>query len=277
MVPTVITTAEELAPYHESSFVPTMGALHAGHFALIEAAVATELPVIVSIFVNPTQFGPDEDLDRYPRTLEQDVMSAGRYGADVIFAPDVESVYPTDDAIDVPSLPDVATQPRLEEKVRPGHFEGVLQVVARLFDLVRPRYAIFGEKDYQQLLSIAAMVDEAYESGRWGELDILGHPTERDLDGLALSSRNQYLNAHQRARALGLNRALKAAINTTSPDEGESQMKKILRAHDVRPDYAVIRHAETLMPIDSLDEPARALIAARVDDVRLIDNGPVRE
>lgn len=277
----VIREISQLEPVRHGNFVPTMGALHEGHLALIRRAAAIGEPVVVSIFVNPTQFGPGEDFRRYPRDLDRDVAAAEKAGATFVFAPYVETMYPVSEDIAAPELPPAATQPGLEDRHRPGHFAGVCQVVARLFDLLRPRVAIFGEKDYQQLLVILQMVESVHEAnaGRWGDLRILGEATVREPDGLALSSRNAYLRNDQRQRALGLNRSLQAAQtlvsesdNDVPPGDVESIMREVLEGHHLRVDYAVVRDAQSLLPIESLRLPIRALIAAHVDDVRLIDN-----
>lgn len=266
----VVRTAEALRPFWGGSFVPTMGALHAGHAALIRRAAEAGGPVVVSVFVNPTQFGPTEDFSRYPRTLDADIEVALEAGADVVFAPESDVIYPPGVAIDTPPLPSVATEPGLEDAHRPGHFTGVCQVVSRLFDLARPNYAIFGEKDFQQLRVIEAMV--AAHEMRWPGLLILAHPTVREPDGLALSSRNRYLRPEQRDRALGLSRALRVAHAAQRPETAETLMRETLEAHGLTIDYADVRDARTLLPVDSLEQPARALIAARLDEVRLIDN-----
>jgi len=280
----VVREPAALAPHHGGAFVPTMGALHEGHLALIRRAAGLGPPVIVSVFVNPTQFGPDEDFDRYPRDLESDVATARDAGAAAVFAPSVETMYPPGEATPAPPLPDVATKPRLEDAHRPGHFAGVCQVVARLFDLVRPRYAVFGEKDYQQLKVIEAMVaaaknDRAESSApaRWHELEIVAHPTVREEDGLALSSRNAYLAPADRVRALGLFHALSQAKALASAGRDvrrlEETMRAVLVRHRLDVDYAVVRDAGTLMPVEVIeDRPLRGLIAARVGGVRLIDN-----
>lgn len=252
-----------------------MGALHSGHRALISAAVDHGArPVVVTIFVNPTQFGPNEDYARYPRTFDADCELCRETGADVVFAPPVEEVYPGGaGACYQPTLPTVATTPQLEDAHRPGHFAGVCQVVHRLFELVRPTAAVFGEKDYQQLCVIRAMVQREGLG-----IDILGLPTIRDPDGLALSSRNAYLAPAQRKRALGLSKALAAAADSerATPAQAEQAMRSVLLAHQVRLDYAVVRDARTLMPIDTFSEqPARAVIAGRVGTTRLIDNADV--
>lgn len=267
------------------AFVPTMGALHAGHLALIRRASQVALlsakpvsakpaPVVVSIFVNPTQFGPNEDYSRYPRMLEADVAAAASAGAQIAYAPDVNEIYPqaSPSNFSMP-LPDVATKPGLEDALRPTHFAGVCQVVARLFDLVRPAHAIFGEKDFQQLLVIQAMVAAARD--RWPDLQIIAHPTVRESDGLAMSSRNAYLAPAQRENALGLKRALDAA-QSVRPEDAERIMRDVLMRHELVIDYAVVRDAKTLMPIGpSSIPPIRALIAARLGNVRLIDNAAI--
>jgi pantoate--beta-alanine ligase len=270
----VVHDPAELVDCAGGAFVPTMGALHEGHLALMRRAAPLARPLVVSIFVNPTQFGPGEDWERYPRTFDSDLQAASGAGADVVFAPDADAIYPPAGDVPVPALPAVATEPRLEDAHRPTHFAGVCQVVARLFDLVRPSVAVFGEKDYQQLLVITDLVRQ--EGDRWGGLRIVGHPTVREADGLALSSRNRYLAPDRRDRALGLYRALgaaaRAAADGASPAATERTMAAVLAGHELRTDYAVVRDARTLGPLEAFDRPARALIAARLGDVRLIDN-----
>lgn len=285
----VLRSKEELTAFHGGAFVPTMGALHTGHAALIERAATLAqpggVPVVLSIFINPTQFGPSEDFARYPRTLDADCEVAAKAGADVIFAPSPDVIYPPPPAppIPVPPLPEVAMRPGLEDACRPGHLAGVCQVVARLFDLVRPRWAVFGEKDYQQLRTIEALVamQNAASTPRWPGLEIVAHPTVRDPDGLAMSSRNRYLSETNRPRALGLVRALEEARLLAAPGRPtrriEEAMRAVLVRHGLDVQYAVVRDALTLMPIDVVPQPgsgssARALIAARLGDVRLIDN-----
>jgi pantoate--beta-alanine ligase len=278
----LVTTIDELNRAVGASkpvFVPTMGALHAGHQALIHRAGKLSRnyqPVLVSIFVNPTQFGPGEDYARYPRSLDADLKASAAAGADIVFNPAVETIYPqgmdiakAQDTFLSGPLPAVATEPKLEDAYRPTHFAGVCQVVARLFDLVRPSVAVFGEKDYQQLLVIKAIV--AQEGDRWAGLRIEAHPTLRESGGLAMSSRNAYLTDQQRENALGLNRALDAA-NIVRLEDAEREMAEILEHHDLKVDYAVIRDAQTLLAPRSRQGPLRALIAARVGNVRLIDN-----
>ena len=244
-----------------------MGALHAGHLSLIEAMRRACDDVVVTVFVNPTQFDDPSDLERYPRTLEQDLEACANAGATAVFAPDRDTVYPPDETVWMPPLPAVARRPGLEDTCRPGHFEGVCTVVARLFDLAVPSHAIFGEKDWQQMLVLEAMVAE--HADRWNGLRLLRGPTVREADGLAMSSRNTRLAAADRERALGLSRALAKA------GEGEAVMRAVLDEHGLETEYAVIRDARTLEPVDpDSDAPARALIAAGLDGVRLIDNAP---
>jgi pantoate--beta-alanine ligase len=259
-----------------------MGALHDGHASLIREACAiskgmraggVSAPVVVSIFVNPTQFNDPSDFTRYPRTMDADAAICRAAGADAIFAPTVEDMYPPGHAIDVPALPAVATQPKLEDAARPGHFAGVCQVVARLFDCVRPRLALFGEKDWQQMQVIRAMTDALESSGRWNGLRIMPARTIREPDGLAMSSRNRFLTPDERTRAVAVSRALREARMCRSPDEAERAMRDILLVAGLIPEYAVIRDAQSLMAPDAgAMRPVRALIAARLGSVRLIDN-----
>ncbi|MDP7029603.1 MAG: pantoate--beta-alanine ligase [Phycisphaerales bacterium] len=262
----IVRTISDLACLHESALVPTMGALHEGHRSLVRAAVASGRPAVVSIFVNPAQFAPGEDLDAYPRTLERDLDLCRDDGAAAVFAPEVDTVYPGDASVQTPPLPAVAASPGLEDACRPHFFQGVCRVVARLFDLVRPAEAFFGEKDWQQLRVVTEMV--AAHQDRWPSLTITAHPTVREPDGLAMSSRNVYLSPSSRDRALALHRALSRA------SEGEPAMRRTLDAAGLTTDYAVIRDAETLLA-PTADRPQRALVAASLDGTRLIDNAAV--
>jgi pantoate--beta-alanine ligase len=264
----VVTDAAGLAPVQGGVFVPTMGALHAGHIALIDYARSLGTPVVVSIFINPTQFNEKSDFERYPRTLEADLAACERAGASVVFAPPVEVMYPPGFTIETPPLPDVATQPGLEDAHRPGHFAGVCQVCKRLFELAMPAKAIFGEKDWQQLAVIRAMVTQLSLP-----LEILGHPTIREPDGLAMSSRNALLTPNHRRRATALSRALVEASTQNDPSEAERSGRRVLLANRIVPEYFVVRDAATLGPVTA-GAPARALVAAKVGDVRLIDNAP---
>jgi len=271
----VVHDPAHLTPYVGCTLVPTMGALHRGHASLVERATRRGNPVVVTVFVNPTQFAPHEDFARYPRTLPEDTAIAAAAGADCVFAPDAEAVYPHGQGharaeADAWPLPPVATTPGLEDACRPGHFGGVCQVVARLFDLTRPAHAIFGEKDWQQWRVLDGMVERS--AGRWGGLTLSSAPTVREDDGLAMSSRNRYLKPGQRDRALGLVRALQMAASAQHPATAERLMRETLEAHDLQVEYAVVRDAATLAPVSGFERPARALIAARLDDVRLIDN-----
>lgn len=271
----VLHDEHSLRAFHGCALVPTMGALHEGHGSLLRRAKAHRLPVVATVFVNPTQFGPAEDFAKYPRTLDHDLAVAERCGADAVFAPDADLVYPRGleaarREADAWPLPAVAREPGLEDACRPGHFGGVCQVVARLFDLARPAVAVFGEKDWQQLRVIAGMVEDS--AGRWGALRIEPAPTIREPDGLAMSSRNRYLRPQQRDQALGLVRALQMAASAQRPTTAEALMRSTLEAHGFAVDYAVVRDASTLLPVHGFERPTRGLIAARLDTVRLIDN-----
>jgi len=256
------------------ALVPTMGALHAGHAALIERARAIGRHVVVSIFVNPTQFGPHEDFDKYPRPLADDLALCEKLGVNLAFTPAASEIYPPMDTPAQLTVPALARD--LEAAQRPGHFDGVCRVCCKLFNLVRPHVAVFGRKDYQQLTIIRAMVADLNLPPR-----IEAVPTVREDDGLALSSRNRYLDAEQRKRAIGLYKSLqqaKAMIDAgeTDPAHVERAMHAVMRSHQLQVDYAVVRHPHTLQPIDCV-EPAVsggvvALVAARLGATRLIDN-----
>ncbi|HYH33959.1 MAG TPA: pantoate--beta-alanine ligase, partial [Nocardioides sp.] len=258
------------------ALVPTMGALHAGHASLLRTArglVDADDALVASIFVNPLQFGPGEDLDRYPRTRDADLEVCAREGADLVFAPSVEEVYPG-------GAPVVTVSPGpwgevLEGAVRPGHFVGVLTVVAKLLGLVRPEAAVFGEKDYQQLVLVRRMVADLCLA-----VEVVGVPTRRESDGLALSSRNRYLDPGQRREALALQRALRSG--QAAQGEGASAVLAAARAElssaaGVDLDYLAVTGpdledvAEPVPP----GTPARLLVAARVGGTRLIDNLPL--
>jgi pantoate--beta-alanine ligase len=246
-----------------------MGALHEGHRALVRAARARAASVVVSVFVNPTQFGPGEDFDRYPRTWDADLAALAEEGADVVFHPPVEEVYP-------PGSLGVTVDPGplggvLEGAVRPGHFAGVLTVVAKLFGLVRPDVALFGEKDYQQLTLIRAMARELALG-----LDVVGVPTVREDDGMALSSRNRYLSPEERVRAATISRALRAgaAAGPLGADAVRTAAAEVLAtAPELVLDYLELTDPD-LGPVPAAG-PARLLVAARAGSTRLIDNVPV--
>ena len=285
--PVLAHTREELAMLlaaartrgEQVGLVPTMGALHEGHASLVRTArdrIARDGqsgPVVVSVFVNPLQFGPNEDLDRYPRTLEADLAVCAREGADVVFAPSVEEVYPG-------GPPQVTVCPGplgklLEGTTRPGHFRGVLTVVAKLLGLVRPDVAVFGQKDYQQLTLIRRMVLDLHLG-----VEVVGAETVREDDGLALSSRNRYLDPEQRQQAVALSRALLAAEHNAgygaqvALDQARAELRA---APGVDLDYLVITDTDLgdLPPVVPPGTPARILVAARVGTTRLIDNLPL--
>lgn len=253
------------------ALVPTMGNLHQGHLELVRVARQAADRVVASIYVNPTQFGPSEDFSRYPRTLERDCEQLKAAGCDLVFVPDNATMYPFGDhaAIGMQAPADLATV--LEGASRPGHFDGVVTVVARLFNLVTPDRAVFGEKDYQQLLIIRRLVEDMGYP-----IQIMPVPTVREAGGLALSSRNQYLGADQRIAALALNRALQAAageFKRGSPRErAEQQAVEALAAEGFSVDYVAIRRSADLSIPGSEDSDLRVLGAARIGDTRLIDN-----
>ena len=265
----------------DANFVPTMGALHDGHLSLVKHAKALPGPCVVSIFVNPTQFAPSEDLATYPRTLESDLQKLDAVGTDIVFVPSEHEIYPEGieharGAGDDLELPKVAMHPGLEDGERPHFFRGVCLVVGRLLDLVEPSTCVMGEKDYQQLLVLQAMVES--NRNRFAEVDVIGRPTVREADGLAMSSRNAYLDQHTRPRALALFRALEQAQREDSIEQATKAMTRILEEHRLDIDYAVVRDATTLEPPPGEDaytnQSMRALIAARLEGVRLIDNAP---
>ncbi|MDB5309979.1 MAG: panC [Gemmataceae bacterium] len=252
------------------ALVPTMGALHEGHAALVRAAGNPSSFVVVSVFVNPTQFGPKEDFAKYPRTLEADQQVCAEAGANLIFAPTAEEMYPTSSVtfVEVTKLEDT-----LCGGSRPGHFRGVCTVVLKLFNIVRPDLAYFGAKDYQQARIIRQMVRDLNVS-----VEVKVEPTVREADGLALSSRNRYLTPERRADAPGIYRALQAIRRRATAGEWDvARLESALDADlaaipGARVDYARIVDADTLQPIARLDRPAVAAVAVFLGDTRLIDN-----
>ena len=253
------------------ALVPTMGNLHAGHLSLVALARAHAGRVVASVFVNPTQFGPAEDYHSYPRTLRADRHGLKRAGVDALFAPEVSGMYPRGEAaatlVSVPGLPQ-----DLCGRFRPTHFDGVTSVVCRLFNIVAPDVAVFGEKDYQQLVILRQMTADLHLPVR-----ILGAPTVREADGVAMSSRNQYLTPGERARAPELYRALLAGAERLR--QGERNFRAIaaqglsrLRRAGFRPDYFTVREDETLSVPGSRTRRFRLLAAARLGRARLIDN-----
>ncbi|MFO1103974.1 MAG: pantoate--beta-alanine ligase [Methylocystis sp.] len=250
--------------------VPTMGALHAGHLSLVEAARRVADRVVVTIFVNPAQFGPNEDFARYPRTLAADVEKLANVAADLVFAPPVEAIYPpgfsTKVVMEGPALAD------LEDRFRPTHFSGVATVVTKLLNQAQADVAVFGEKDYQQLLVIKRLARDLDIA-----TEILGARTLREADGLAMSSRNIYLSPKERERAKELHGALSEAARRilTGEDIGAATQAARARLAEVGfdVDYLEARCAETLAPVSSVDEGAiRLLAAAKLGATRLIDN-----
>jgi pantoate--beta-alanine ligase len=253
------------------ALVPTMGALHEGHLSLMRAARKTTDKVIVSLFVNPTQFGPSEDLDRYPRQLERDLALASETGADVVFAPSAAEIYPERVMatwVTVEGLSDT-----LCGAARPGHFRGVVTVVAKLLNLVRPDVAYFGQKDWQQTVVIRRMVRDLCFP-----VEVRVEPTVREPDGLALSSRNVFLDAAERKEATSLFRGLSSAREAFHAGErGAAALRaKVLTevegAPAVRPEYVEVVDASSLVRLEVVSGSAVILVAARVGRVRLIDN-----
>lgn len=250
--------------------VPTMGALHAGHVSLIDAAVRDCDCVVATIFVNPTQFAPGEDFEKYPRTLDGDLARCEAAGAEIVFTPDTSQMFGADaqSTVIVSELTSV-----LEGAHRPDHFDGVTTIVAKLFNITEPDVAYFGQKDFQQQLIIRQMVRDL----NFG-LDIVTCPIIRDPDGLAMSSRNRYLSEEDRSRALALSAALRQAVQNAAdgintPAGIQLEMQRLLSSTEgIELDYAVVVNAETLHEMANSGEPAVALIAARVGSTRLIDN-----
>jgi pantoate--beta-alanine ligase len=257
------------------AFVPTMGNLHDGHLELVRRGRALTPRVVVSIFVNPLQFGPGEDLASYPRTLARDVELLATAGADLLFAPSADAMYPRpvpeQTRVEVPGLSDI-----LCGASRPGHFVGVATVVCKLFNMVRPDLALFGEKDFQQLAVIRRMVDDLCIP-----VEVVGVPTVREPDGLAMSSRNGYLTAEERERAPALYRALQAVAQAV--EAGGSDLAALERAAaaridaaGLRTDYVSVRRARDLALPGDADEDLVVLAAAYLGRARLIDNLRVR-
>lgn len=253
------------------AFVPTMGALHEGHLALVKQARQNADSVIVSIFVNPTQFGPGEDFNRYPRTLTEDARMLAEAGCDAVFLPNIATIYPEDFQT---WIHNESLENQLCGASRPGHFRGVLTVVLKLFNLVRPDVAYFGKKDYQQWRLIEKMVADLNVP-----LKVIGSETVREPDGLAMSSRNRYLKPEQRPAAVAISRGMKAAVEKYKAGEVGSQVlistvaKEIALQPAIAVEYLTIREQISLAPVgDSIKGPAVILLAARLGDLRLIDN-----
>lgn len=262
-------------PSARLAFVPTMGALHAGHISLVESAKKHASHVMVSIFVNPTQFGPNEDFEKYPRTLEADLALLNEAGVSAVFVPPVSCIYPQGFATNI-SVGKLGS--RWCGAARPGHFDGVATVVARLFGLVKPDVAVFGEKDFQQLAIIKRMALDLALG-----VEIIGAPIMREEDGLAMSSRNRYLVEKERAIAPAMHailQQLSAQLSTLGEQADTQAIQAMLEAakNDLfkagfsKVDYLALVDAESLEPLESLKSPARLLAAAWLGTTRLIDN-----
>jgi pantoate--beta-alanine ligase len=278
-VKTIRTVADlraELEPHRRAGstigLVPTMGAFHEGHLELVRRSTAEDDVTVVSLFVNPTQFGPNEDLATYPRDEQRDAALAEELGTDILFAPPVDEVYPRDFAttVSVAGLTEVLDG----DPTRRGrqHFDGVTTVVAKLFNMAQPRRAYFGQKDAQQALVIKRLVRDLDIP-----VEIVVVPTVRDTDGLALSSRNTYLTDEERERALGLSRALDAANREVAAGRRDAQSvlgaaSRELDARGIEPEYLELRSADDLSPADRVNGRTLLAVAARVGRARLIDN-----
>ncbi len=253
------------------ALVPTMGALHTGHLALVQAAGERANSVIVSIFVNPMQFGPQEDFSRYPRLLEQDMALLSDFPETVVFAPPVDEMYPDGASRTIVSVPSMTQS--MCALGRPGHFDGVGTVVAKLLNIVRPHYAMFGCKDAQQLAIVRRMARDLNFSA-----EIVGVPTVREPSGLALSSRNRYLTPDQKVQAAGLYRALNAGLEAFHKGRRDGAeivgvVEDVLARAGISPEYVALADQATLQPLDRVGEkPALLALAARIGAARLIDN-----
>lgn len=276
VIQTVAALRKAVATYRKTgdkiALVPTMGALHDGHMSLVEAAKKKAPRVIVSIFVNPEQFAPTEDFATYPRTLDTDIAKLKRLGVDAVWAPDTKTMYP--DGFCTRIAPGGPAYAGLEDAFRPHFFGGVATVVTKLFLQVAPDFAFFGEKDYQQLKVVTRMAADLDIP-----LQIIGVPTVREEDGLALSSRNLYLSTQERQKAPALHRVLQdcaAKIRLGQPiDRVVADGGQYLTSEGFVLDYLEVRNAETLEPVTSAKQgPLRILVAARLGTTRLIDNIP---
>lgn len=267
---TIADVRAERAGLGELGLVPTMGFLHAGHLSLVERARAENAAVAATIFVNPTQFGPNEDLARYPRDLPRDLTLLEAAGCDLVFTPEPAEIYPPGFATTV-AVGGVTEG--LEGEIRPGHFAGVATVVAKLFNILQPTRAYFGQKDAQQSVVIRKMVRDLNLP-----VEVVVAPTVREPDGLAMSSRNSYLTPDQRARAPALHQALTAAKAAYDAGERDAEsLREIMRrslgkVRDIDVDYVSVADAETLRELGRVDGPALASLAARLGTTRLIDN-----
>lgn len=270
VVRTIAEARDERAKSQDLALVPTMGALHAGHLSLIQIAKREATAVAASIFVNPTQFGPREDYNKYPRPVEDDLAKCEKAGVDWVFLPEAEEMYPPgapEAVVDLPQLSGV-----LEGKHRPGHFRGVCQVVAKLFNILQPTIAVFGQKDFQQLRIITAMT----EALNW-TIRIVSGPTVREHDGLAMSSRNQYLSEGDRQKGLAISRALFLAKGEYTQGVRQTNrlltsMQRVLLEQHLSIDYVAAVDPVSLKPVDVVQGPTVLAVAARVGTTRLIDN-----
>lgn len=281
--PTVVTSIGELREVldarrcagHSVGFVPTMGYLHAGHASLVKASVAACDVNVVSIFVNPLQFAPNEDLSRYPRDLDRDLDLCGRSGADLVFVPTDEEMYPSE-VLTVVSVSSISS--RFEGTNRPTHFSGVATVVTKLFSMVGSCTAFFGEKDFQQLAIVKKLVADLSMP-----VAVVGCPTIREPDGLAMSSRNVYLSETERAAASVLSRALRRGVDLIRSSQTvtsvvESAMAQVVAAESLcELDYAAVVDSTSLETFETIPENPRLLIAARFSKARLIDNMGVND
>jgi len=252
------------------AFVPTMGFLHEGHLELIRFGKKAADILVVSIFVNPTQFGPNEDFDAYPRDMEGDLSKVEKIGADMVFIPEADEMYPPDSQTKV--MVDKVTK-HLCGLSRPGHFDGVTTVVSKLFNIVKPHIAIFGEKDYQQLAVIRRMVKDLNM-----DIDVIGIPTIREPDGLAMSSRNSYLNPEERKSALCLIKSLDLANRSASDGQRDAQkikmaMEELILSHPYTEiDYIQLCDPVSLEDVESINGETLVALAIKVGRTRLIDN-----
>lgn len=253
--------------------VPTMGYLHEGHLSLVDRAREASDVVVLSIFVNPTQFGPEEDFARYPRDLDRDVALAGERGVDLVFAPSVDEMYPEPQLTTVTMR--VVTE-TYEGAARPGHFDGVLTVVAKLFHIVQPDVAVFGQKDAQQAAAVRRMIADLDFPVR-----LIVAPTLREADGLAASSRNLYLSPEERREALALSRAVLRAADLVRGGEGDAtrieaaMREELARSPALAVEYSAVVDADRFTPVVEIEGPSVAAVAARVGATRLIDNMPL--
>jgi pantoate--beta-alanine ligase len=272
--PVILTTVAEARETlgDNVAFVPTMGALHDGHLELVDRAKALADTVVVSIFVNPLQFGPNEDLDRYPRTPDDDLDKLGARGVQYVFMPSVDELYPQWPIATKIVAGKVGSL--FEGRTRPGHFDGVLTIVAKLLNIIQPRFVVFGRKDAQQVFLVKQMVIDLDIPVTVEVVD-----TVREADGLALSSRNRYLDPAERRIALTLSRALEAAVSAADlgVDPSIAAAQAVLMGeHGIELDYLAVVNSKTFLPVDEgFRGKAFAIIAARVGNTRLIDNEPL--